>query len=454
LLSACTVFRPPDQAAAPEHLPAHFSLYGESTEHGAAWWKDFGSEELDSLIDEAAGSNFSVREAYARLEQARFAALEEGASRWPEVSASGSAAHSAAKSDNADRTDTGNWSLGLSASYEVDLWGRLQADRNSAGLLEEASDEDLKTALMSVTGQITENWLALISNRRQQQLFREQAELQKELLRLITVRFSLAKSTALDIYQQQQAIERIEAALIPLGSREESLKRQLALLLGRASLADERLQADRFPSLPEPPAIGLPADLLSARPDVRAAGLRLQSAQWEIASARADRLPALRLTASAAYNSDAFSSLFDNWLRNLAANLVVPILDGERRANEVQRVKAFADERLAVYGRTVFTAIRETEDALSEEKAQRDALSSLNRQLDLSEQTIREARRRYLNGNSDFLNVLREELNSLLVRQELIVAEEQMLRARVRLHEALGGTWTENLLTLDNRKQQ
>lgn len=446
MLSACAVFRPIDEKMTPERFPARFSLYGESAEHAAAWWKDFGSDELNGLVEDAAGTNFSVHEAYARLEQAHYAALEQGASRWPEVAASGSAAHSAGKTDKAGRTDSATWSLGLSAGYEVDLWGRLQAGRESAGLLEEASNEDLKTALMSVTGQIAENWLALISTRRQQQLFREQAALQKELLHLITIRFSLAKSTALDIYQQKQVIEQIEAALIPLGTREANLKRQLALLLGRATLADERLAADRFPVLPELPAVGLPADLLAARPDIRAAGLRLQANRWNLAAARADRLPALRLTASAAYNSNEFNSLFDNWLRNLAANLVMPVFDGERRQNEVKRVTAVADESLAAYGRTVFTAIREAEDALTEEKAQSETIASLKKQMDLSERTIREARRRYLNGNSDFLNVLREELNVLQVRQELILAEEQMLRGRVRLHEALGGTWTEGLM--------
>ncbi len=306
--------------------------------------------------------------------------------------------------------------------------------------------EDLQTALMSVTGQIAEDWLSLISTRRQQQLFKEQIGLQKELLHLITLRFSLAKSTALDIYQQRQAIERIEAALIPLASKEENLKRQLALLLGRATLEDKRLSADQFPALPELPAVGLPADLLAARPDIRAAGLRLQASRWQIAAARADRLPALRLTASAAYNSDQFNTLFDNWLRNLAANLVMPVFDGERRQNEVKRRIGGCRRRTCrLWPNRVYCHSRDRGRFDRRKGATRDPCQP-EAAMELSERTIREARRRYLNGNSDFLNVLREELNAVQVRQQLIIAEEQMLRARVRLHEALGGTWTEGLM--------
>ncbi len=254
----------------------------------------------------------------------------------------------------------------------------------------------------------------------------------------------MAKSTALDIYQQQQSIEQIEAALIPLTSREKNIQRQMALLLGKSSIDADRVNYGLFPEIPEIPAIGLPADLLADRPDIRAAGLRLKSAQWEIAAAKADRLPALKLTASQTYSSDEFSSLFDNWIRNLAGNLTGPIFDGRKRRMEVERTKAIVDERLATYGKNVFTAIKEVEDALEDEQQNNKTLDSLMRRLVLSEKTMREAKTRYLNGNSDFINILREQLNILLIQQNIIQSREEMLIARIKLYKALGGSWVDN----------
>ncbi len=441
-IASCAALPPVENAHQLESMPQHFSLVAGSIDLSTEWWQDFNSEELNNLMAEAVNENFTVREAYARLSQAHYAALKAGAAQWPTISASAGADHTDIKNDNNQNLDDyDTWSLGLSASYEVDLWGRVQAEKESDTLLASASAEDAKAALLSVSGQIAENWISLISNRGQQQLFQRQLELQRQQLHLVFLRFPLAKATALDIYHQQQTIEKLDAALISLKSKEKTIQGQLAFLLGKTSLDPQRLQADRFPVLPEIPGIGLPSDLLGQRPDILAAGLRLAAGQRDITVAQADLLPTLKLTASHSFSSDGLSSLFDNWLRNLAANILAPLLDGKRRKNELERVRAIVQERLAVYGRTVFTAIREVEDSLVDEKQYGDSIASLTRQQELSNRTIREARTRYLNGTSDLFNVLREELNMLQVEQDLITSEEKMLAARVRLYKALGGSW-------------
>ena len=220
--------------------------------------------------------------------------------------------------------------------------------------------------------------------------------------------------------------------------------RRLALLAGRSRLGDEMLASRSFPESGSLPILGLPADLLAARPDVRAAGLRLQAGEWEVAAARADRLPALRLTASSNYFAEDLSSLFDNWIINLAANLAGPIFDGGRRRAEVARVRAVVDERLAFYRETVLNAVIEVEDALTRQAETSATLSSLRKQLELSRQTLREARRRYLNGSSDFINVLNEELNTLQLEHDIISQEKHFMLARIELHIALGGSWMDD----------
>jgi NodT family efflux transporter outer membrane factor (OMF) lipoprotein len=441
ILSACAIYRPADTDHRPADLPSRFSMYSEKADISEQWWKDFDSRELDWLVDEALSGNFTVKEAWARLEQARYAARKVGADKYPELSYQAGGAVSERKDKDAPRTTSEEWNLGLGASYEVDLWGRVQSETESADLLARASAEDLKTALISVAGEIAEKWLSLVSNKQQQQLFVRQLALQKQLLQVIEARFSLARSTALDIYQQQQSIEQIETALIPLQSNEGVLRRQLALLAGKASISKKRLVQETFPVLQDIPAIGLPADLLAARPDVRAAGLRLKSGEWEIAAAKADRLPALRLTASHTYTADDIGSIFDNWLLNLAANLTGPIFDGGRRRLEVERTQAVVDERIAAYSKSVFTAIKEVEDALAEEEQYERTTNALARQFELAEKTTRVARRRYLYGDTDFLNVLVQELKILQVQQDIIIARERVQIARIRLYRALGGTW-------------
>jgi len=440
-LSACAIFKPADSDYRPAVLPSRFSMYSEQADLAGRWWKDFDSRELSWLVDEALSGNFTVKEAWARLEQSRYAARIAGADKYPELSYRAGGAVWERKDKDIPRTTREDWTLGLAASYEVDLWGRVQSETESADLLARASGEDLKTALMSVAGEITEKWIALVSNKQQQQLFTRQLALQKQLLKVIEARFSLARSTALDIYQQQQSIEQIEAALIPLQSNEGVLLRQLALLAGKASISERRLVQKTFPTLHDIPAIGLPADLLAARPDVRAAGLRLKSGEWAIAAAKADRLPALKLTASHTYAADDIGSIFDNWLLNLAANLTGPIFDGGRRRLEVERTKAVVDERLAAYSKSVFTAVKEVEDALAEEEQYGRTMNALARQLELAEKTTRVARRRYLYGDSDFLNVLVQELNTLQVQQDIIIAQERLHISRILLYRALGGSW-------------
>lgn len=424
-------------------IPSRFTLYSDEAEASGPWWAAFGSTELDRLVDGAISGNFSVQEAWARLEQARCAAVKAGADLYPAANFSAGGSYTDSKPGAASKAGTADWSFGFSASYEIDLWGRVRAERESSLLLAQASEDDVKTAVQSLTGQLAENWLRLVSARQQEMLFSQQLEVQEKLLEIIKFRFPNGKSTALDIYQQQQTIERIKAGLIPIQSSQTHIARLLALLTGKTSLASGQLTQLTFPQLQSLPAIGIPADLLAQRPDIRAAGLKLTASEWEVSAAKADRLPALKLTAAHNWSGEEIGAVFDNWLSNLAANISGPIFDGFRRKAEVERVKAVADERLAAYRKTVVTAVAEVEDALTEEDQYTRTVASLERQTRLSQQTLREARRRYLNGSSDFVNVLKEELNFLQLQQDTIKAKEQMIAGRIHLHIALGGTWLE-----------
>jgi NodT family efflux transporter outer membrane factor (OMF) lipoprotein len=438
LLAGCTRFDPQPAQLDPADIPDRFSLYSETAENSPEWWREFNSEELTGLIETAIQDNFSIREAWSRLEQARSTARKTTARNYPDLSGSIGDTYTDQKNKDQVSTSSNTWSLGLWSDYEIDLWGRVQAENKSMDLQTRASVEDVNTAIISVSGQIAEVWTSLISSRRQQALYEKQLEIHNELLKLLQFRLARAQSTSLDIYQQQQSVEKLKTSLLQITTQQELYRRQLALLCGKTSL-NTPLESHDFPVLKKIPSVGLPADLLAARPDIRAAGLRLQSSQWQVAAAQADRLPALKLSAYFTYSDEQLQSIFDNWLLSLAGSLAGPIFDAGRKEAEIDRTKSLFDERLLLYREKVFNAVKEVEDALSREFLHKKTLTSLHKQIRLSEATLQEAVERYLNGNNGFLNVLKEELELQQLQQQYIITQENLIIARINLYKALGG---------------
>jgi len=245
----------------------------------------------------------------------------------------------------------------------------------------------------------------------------------------------------LDIYQQRQAVAENEAGFPPLEARLQKLYHELAVLCGKPPRADLGLTANDFPDLDALPDTGLPADLLSKRPDVRAAGLELRAAQSQVTAARANRLPAVNLSATAGFRSDSFSDLLEKWLTTLAANLTWPIFDAGSRDAAVNRNEKIVKERLASYEQTVLEAIREVEDALVSELKQTVYMEKLNRQLTISRDGFREAVSRYRKGLSDYLPVLTALTSTQRLERSIVQARLERLSQRVKLHRALGGSW-------------
>jgi len=418
---------------------------GESTPEGH-WWRSLESLELNRLIEMGLADNLSLKQTWARLDQARALAVQAGASRYPDLT--GDAVAAASRSRTGSGTTSGNeaYGLGLVSSYEVDMWGRLQAQRRAAALDVAASQEDLHTAAITLSAEVTLRWLGIIASRQQKALLEKQLQTNETVLELIQLRFRNAMVSALDVYQQKQLVENVQAE-IPLVEEKERLQmHELAVLLGKPPGTTFYIAADQFPNLPALPGVGLPADLLAARPDIKAAGRRLEAADWQIAEARANRLPALTLTARARYGESELDTLFDTWLLNLSANLSAPIIDGGFRKAEVDRTRAVAAERLAAYRDTVIKAVKEVEDALVREEKQQAHIEGLQQIIETAQKALEEAGARYRNGISDYLPVLTQLLSVQSLENNLILRQENRMAARVALHRALGGGWPADLL--------
>lgn len=494
VLPGCVTFPPPERGPETLILPDAFALYGEQAEAPDRWWESFESPELDALVAEALDENFSLLQAVARIEQAAAIAHQNRATLFPEIGYSADVGMRATHQDagfgslpgpttsqrldalsglltpgtggtvvdvlrdtesrltalqtlgtpspnNEQTINTESYSLGLTANYEADLWGRLRANTRAAQTDLLATREDLHAAMQTVAGQVALTWIDLLQVRQTIAVTQSQLETNQTTLELIELRFRKGLATVLDVFQQRQAVAQTETVLPPLEAQYGVLMHELAVLLGKAPRTPLELGDESYPDPGPVPLTGLPADLLARRPDVRIAGLQLQAADWRVSAAQADRLPALQLSAGFSFNGDEFDMTFDNWLATLASSVTGPLFDAGRRRAEVERTRAVVDERLSAYRLVVLTAVTEVENALIQIDRQVAFIDALRRQYEAAENTHTEALNRYRKGLSDYLPVLTALTNAQVLARSVIQAEHDLLVLRVQLHLALGGHW-------------
>jgi NodT family efflux transporter outer membrane factor (OMF) lipoprotein len=448
-LAGCTLFAPETRLPARDAVPESYSNLAQAADTDQRWWEAFRSNQLNALVEEALGGNLSLKESWARLRQAEALAIRSGAARWPDLSVeagvSGGGQLTTQSNGHTAFTPLENYRLGIASTYEVDLWGRIRSEQQAAILSASASREDLNAAAISLAANVTTRWIGVMSQRMQKNLLQRQLEANITVADLMELRFRKSLASALDVFQQRQVVEQVRAQMPLAEQQEQRLLNELALLLGRMPYKPPLLVAEPLAIPQDVPETGLPVQLLSARPDIRAAMLRLEAADWSVSGAQADRLPSIRLTGSAAYQAGELDALFDNWLLNLAAGLTAPLFDGQRRAAEVERRQAVVDESLAAYRRTILNAVREVEDALVDEQKLREHLVGLNAQLDAARSALDEARSRYRSGLNDYLPVLTQLLSVQNLERTIINRTADLLVARVDLFRALGSGWPQEL---------
>ncbi|MCG8473702.1 MAG: efflux transporter outer membrane subunit [Desulfobacterales bacterium] len=447
LTFGCTGFAPSGSLPQVE-IPQHFSLYQNQRPRVSKdpWWFSLGSPELNRLMDQALKENLTLQESWARLRQSAALLKSRKAGLFPALSAEAGADTSRSGGEDTPETSSDTLSLGMAASYEVDLWGRVNALKEAEAHRVLATRAHVATAAITLSGEVAQTWADLVAIRGEIALVKEQMALNETLLSALELRFQNSLVSAVDVLRQRKVIEQQTAELPRLLQQESEYLNALALLLGLPSQRAPQVATKTLPSPGPTPATGLPADLLAMRPDVRAAGLALKAEEWEVSAARADRLPAISITARARFNSSGGAhSLFDNWLANLAANLTGPIFDAGRRKAEVTRAQAQAEEKLASYKRTVLTALLEVENSLVAETRQGERLEALKKQLITTRLTLKESENRYTRGATDYVTLLGElkELQSL--ERTFIQEKAQLVKNRIALCRTLGGSWPQTL---------
>ncbi len=411
------------------------------------WWESFEDPTLMEHVERGLGSSFTLRAAYERVQAARAIVAREGAALRPTID--GTASGTLRERRGSDQLVVGNQqssqvNLGLEASYEVDLWGRIRSSVEARALEASATAEDYQVAAVTLSAEVAIALYRLTESTAQLALIESQLATNRDVLRVIENRFAIGQSSGADVLRQRQLVESTNEQKILESAGLEVLEHQLAVLEGRPPQEGSDLETPQaLPVLPDLPAIGLPAELLQRRPDIRAAYLRLQSADSAVAAAVRDRYPRIDLSASAITFAENPSGLFDAWLNSLAGQLVGPLVDGGLRRREVDRTVAVRRQRLAEYGDAVLVAFAEVEDALARERRQGERIASLERQLALATTTYRELRNQYLNGAADFIDVLVALRNQQGIERDLLEARLLRIESRIGLHRAIAGGFGE-----------
>ncbi|HOK65387.1 MAG TPA: efflux transporter outer membrane subunit [Anaerohalosphaeraceae bacterium] len=436
----CLGCRQPVSPSVPLEIPQQFSQSGTAP-LPEKWWESFHDPLLTALIEEALGNNFTIRSAWDRLRQAEEAAVQAGASLFPAVQYSGEAARTRREVSNQTQY-TSEYSVGLTASYEADLWGRVRSARQAALLDAQAARDDLAAAAVSLSAAAAQTWYRLVEARLQAALLKEQLRTNEKVLEIVRMQFGQGQGTAADVLRQRQLVEATRGQLIEAEKSIVLFEYQLAVLLGRTPAQGLFAAEGSLPPLPPLPDVGLPAQTLTRRPDVASAYKAVLAADRRLAAAIADQYPKITLGAAAQTSAERVRDLFEDWLGRLAADAVGPLWDAGYRKAEVRKRKAVLSERIHRYGQTLLTALQEVEEALEENRSRQRLTENLRLQLDLARQVRQTTESKYLQGQLDYLRVLESLLSEQGLERQLLAAQRAQLERRIDLCRAIAGPWT------------
>jgi NodT family efflux transporter outer membrane factor (OMF) lipoprotein len=413
--------------------------YAESAGPDAAalsadWWRTFDSVELQSLVREALAGSPDLAIAAERVRQAEAQLQVAGSSLFPALDLG----FSTRKARDSESSSTA-----LSASYELDLWGRNAAGVRGAEHALRATAFDRDAARLTLIAGVATSYFEVLSLRGRLAVSRENLAIAERVLGVVEVRARNGAVSPLDVARQQAAVLSQRAALLSLEQQERQTLAALAVLAGRLPEGFE-LQAATLADLTVPSVSpGLPAELLTRRPDLAAAEAALAAANADLSAARAALLPSIQLTGSAGVASSSLLAFLGGSSTGLAvaASVLQPIFDGGRLRGNVKVAESRERELVEAYRKAILSAFADVETALAAASrlARREAL-----QVQVEErarEALRLAEVRYREGADDLLSVLDAQRTLFDAQDQLALIRLDRLEASVALFRALGGGW-------------
>jgi NodT family efflux transporter outer membrane factor (OMF) lipoprotein len=440
-LGACVV-GPNYRAPEPAELSVPDSFYGRAAQAApaelASWWALFDDPLLGRLVGEASAGNLDLAQAAARLVQARESLVQARAGLVPEVGASAGAGRDFGPGD-----DRSSFSLGADASWEIDLFGRIRRGIEAAGADAEGVYYDREALRVAIAAEVATNYIQTRLAQERLALARDTLAIADDNLQIAQWRVQAGLASSLDSEQARAARAQTAASIPNIETAFASATYRLAVLTGRApgALTAELEEAKPIPRGPADVAVGIPANALRQRPDVRAAERNLAAATARIGVAEAQLYPAFRLSGNIGTSAFSLGGLFDAITGGIFSGLSQTLFDGGRLRSQVRSQQAAADGALAAYRQSVLTSLEDVENALLALRSARERQVQFAIALEAATNSAILSRVQYRSGLTDFRQLLEAERSLLSARDGLAGSRGDEALALVQLYRALGGGW-------------
>ncbi len=419
-------------------IPAHFVEDTSTGEYVLPdnWISSFNDAGLTAIVNEALANNLNIVAAASQIEAASGYAIQAGSQMKPVIAATGET--QAMEFKNMAQNNSSSAALGV--SWELDLWGKVRAQRGAAEASLETTIADYEYLRLSIKAQAARSWYMATETVQQLKLAEEVVELYKSTLELVDAKFELGDGDMKDVYLARADLASAEDRLKQIHSARKSAIRGLELLLGRYPGAALQVAGEFVPVPPSVPA-GLPSDLLMRRPDLVSAEKRVEAAFLQTASASAARFPSISLTAGAGATDNALMNLLGagSTFWNVGANFAAPLYTGGALQAEVDIQTANQETALALYGQKALVAFSEVETALTNEAVLAERVAFLEQIVVNNEGALSIANDQYDLGSIELIDVLAMQSRVVSSKVALISIKNARLAERINLHLSLGG---------------
>jgi len=420
------------------------------------WWGKFDDPVLGQLIEQAAAANLDLAQATARLQQAREALVISRSDLFP--GASGSAGYSRTEPirgggttvtlpdgtvATTDRGGRSSFSLGLDASYQVDLFGGVRRSVESSRAQYQAAGYDYATVLLSVESEVARNYVLARAYQAQLENAKANLAIQDDNLEIAGFRVQAGLVSSVDVEQARASRAQTAAGIPSLEQQYNAAVSRIGVLVGQApgALKPMLAEAKPIPNGPETVGVGIPANVLRQRPDVRAAERNLAAATAQIGVAKAQLFPALNISGSLDTAAPSLGGLLDTITGGLFAGLSQAIFNAGRLDAQVRSSRAAAEGSFAAYKQTVLTALEDVENAVVALQSAKAREAQFAIAYDAADASALLARSQYRSGLTDFTTLNTQEAALISARNGLVQARSDKATALIGLYTALGGGW-------------
>ena len=421
------------------NVPLNWATVAETYAVPNKWVESFNDATLLKFIEEAKANNFNLKVAAGNMEKAWLLAEQSGAALQP--TADITVGRSQSGSANSGSSNAGV-NVGVRASWELDVWGRISAGVDAATASAQAVEADYIFSQYSLSSNVAKSYFKVIEAKLQAAIARENLNTLEETMRITNVKYRNGLSTGQDVAVNRANLASAQEQLTAVESAQRDAIRALQVLLGRYPDAALELP-DELPVIPKQPPAGLPSDILERRPDIIAAERKVASAFNATKEAEAARLPRFSLSSEVGGASSSLSDVLDpaNVAWQLGANIIAPLMDGGQREINLKVANVEQKQAIANYTQAALTAFSEVESNLDQGYSLSTREVSLLTVFEQSQKAYRIAKLRYKEGEIDLLDTLIIQQQAISAKSNLLSHRRAQLEQRVNLYLSLGGSW-------------